>query len=139
MPIKGLATLAQRLGPLFDDTAIVVMSEFVRTVRQNGNDGTDHGHGNAMWLLGGPVAGGKVYGDWRGLGDGQLLDGRDLPVTTDFRLVLAQIVERHLRLPDKQLQQLFPAMSERTGPFHMSCKTANGVWFPALGNDYSSA
>jgi uncharacterized protein (DUF1501 family) len=111
---QGLATLAQRLGPLFDDTTIVVMSEFGRTARENGNRGTDHGHGNAIWLLGGPVAGGKVYGDWQGLADAQLHEGRDLPVTTDFRVVLAQIAERHLRLPDRQLQQLFPGMPDQT-------------------------
>ncbi len=114
MPLgQGLATLAQRLGPLFDDTAIVVMSEFGRTVRQNGNNGTDHGHGNVMWILGGPVAGGKVYGDWQGLDDAQLYEGRDVPVTTDFRAVLAHIIKRHLRLADQQLQQVFPVMPER--------------------------
>ena len=107
---QGLATLARRLGPMFDDTVIVVMSEFGRTARQNGNGGTDHGHGNAMWLLGGGVAGGKVHGDWHGLGDAQLHEGRDVPVTTDFRFVLAQIAERHLRFGDKQLTQLFPGM-----------------------------
>jgi uncharacterized protein (DUF1501 family) len=107
---QGLATLAQRLGPLFDDTTIVVMSEFGRTARENGNRGTDHGHGNVMWVLGGPVAGGKVYGDWHGLDDAQLHEGRDVPVTTDFRFVLAQIAERHLRLPDNRLRQLFPEM-----------------------------
>jgi uncharacterized protein (DUF1501 family) len=82
---QGLAVLAQRLGPMFEDTTIVVMSEFGRTARQNGNGGTDHGHGNAMWVLGGPVAGGKVHGDWKGVGDAALNEGRDLPVTTDFR------------------------------------------------------
>lgn len=106
----GLATLAQRLGPLFEHTTIIVMSEFGRTARQNGNAGTDHGHGNAMWLLGGRVAGGKVYGDWQGVGDAALNEGRDLPVTTDFRSVLAQVAERHLRLPDGQLARLFPEM-----------------------------
>ena len=115
----GLATLAQRLGPVFDDTTIVVMSEFGRTARQNGNGGTDHGHGNAMWLLGGKVAGGKVYADWQGVGDEALNEGRDLPVTTDFRAVLAQIAERHLRLPDKQLSQLFPAMPQKTAGFDL--------------------
>lgn len=108
---QGLATLAQQLGPVFQDTSIVVMSEFGRTARQNGNGGTDHGHGNVMWLLGGDIAGGKVYGDWQGLSGGGLHEGRDLPVTTDFRAVLAQIAERHLYLNDKQLGQLFP-----TGP-----------------------
>ncbi len=105
---QGLATLAQQLGPVFQDTSIVVMSEFGRTARQNGIGGTDHGHGNVMWLLGGDIAGGKVYGDWQGLSGSALHEGRDLPVTTDFRTVLAQIAERHLYLSDKQLVQLFP-------------------------------
>lgn len=113
---QGLVALAQGLGPLFDDTTIVVMSEFGRTARQNGNNGTDHGHGNVMWVLGGPVNGGKVYGDWQGVGDAQLHEGRDVPVTTDFRSVLAQIAERHVRLSDKQLQTVFPLMPERS--FH---------------------
>jgi uncharacterized protein (DUF1501 family) len=113
----GLATLAQRLGPLFEDTTIVVMSEFGRTARQNGNGGTDHGHGNAMWLLGGPVAGGKVHGDWRGVADAALNENRDLPVTTDFRTVLAQVAGRHLHLSDKQLSQVFPGMPQRAAAF----------------------
>ena len=107
---QGLATLARRLGPVFDDTVIVVMSEFGRTVRQNDNAGTDHGHGNVMWLLGGAVAGGKVHGDWRGMEEANLNEGRDLPVTTDFRAVLATVLERHLKLSDKQLLQVFPGM-----------------------------
>ncbi|MES3023671.1 MAG: DUF1501 domain-containing protein [Pseudomonadota bacterium] len=115
----GLATLAERLGPMFDDTTIVVMSEFGRTARENGNGGTDHGHGNAMWLLGGQVAGGKVLGDWKGVGDAALNEGRDLPVTTDFRTVLAQVAERHLRLPDRQLAQLFPDMPRKAGTLQL--------------------
>lgn len=107
---QGLATLAQRLGPLFDDTVIVVMSEFGRTAHENGNRGTDHGHGNAMWLLGGKVQGGKVAGEWKGLADTQLNEGRDLPVTTDFRHVLAHVAERHLRLPDAALARTFPGL-----------------------------
>ena len=116
---QGLAVLAQRLGPMFEDTTIVVMSEFGRTARQNGNGGTDHGHGNAMWVLGGPVAGGKVHADWKGVGDAALNEGRDLPVTTDFRLVLAQVAERHLRLSDKQLSMVFPAMPRRGPAFQL--------------------
>ena len=104
----GLANLSQQLGPMFDDTTIVVMSEFGRTAKQNGNNGTDHGHGNVMWILGGKVNGGKVYADWQGMEDSRLHEGRDLPVTTDFRQVLAQIGERHLRLPDAKLEQVFP-------------------------------
>lgn len=107
---QGLATLAQRLGPMFDDTVIVVMSEFGRTARENGNRGTDHGHGNAMWLLGGKLQGGKVAGEWRGLGEAQLNEGRDLPVTTDFRQVLAHVAERHLRLDSGALARAFPGL-----------------------------
>lgn len=106
----GLTQLAQRLGPMFDDTVVVVMSEFGRTVRENGNGGTDHGHGNVMWVMGGGVTGGKVLGDWRGLSSGALYEGRDVPVTTDFRTVLAHVAQRHLRLDEQQLAQVFPGM-----------------------------
>jgi uncharacterized protein (DUF1501 family) len=116
---QGLAVLAQRLGPMFEDTTVIVMSEFGRTARENGNGGTDHGHGNVMWLLGGGVAGGKVYGDWQGIGDSALNEGRDLPVTTDFRLVLAQVAQRHMRLSDRQLGLLFPAMPQRGAGFQL--------------------
>jgi len=116
---QGLAVLAQRLGPMFDDTLVVVMSEFGRTARENGNGGTDHGHGNVMWLLGGGVKGGKVYGDWRGVADDALNEGRDLPVTTDFRSVLAQVAERHLRLSDRQLVQVFPDMPKKAVGFQV--------------------
>jgi uncharacterized protein (DUF1501 family) len=116
---QGLAVLAQRLGPLFEDTTIVVMSEFGRTAHENGNGGTDHGHGNVMWVLGGRVNGGKVYGDWPGLGDAALNEGRDLAVTTDFRSVLAQVAERHMRLGDKALAQVFPAMPQKSQGFQL--------------------
>jgi uncharacterized protein (DUF1501 family) len=116
---QGLAVLAQRLGPMFDDTTVIVMSEFGRTARENGNGGTDHGHGNVMWVMGGGVAGGKVYGDWAGVGDAALNEGRDLPVTTDFRAVLAQVAERHMRLSDKQLSALFPALPQKAPGFQL--------------------
>jgi uncharacterized protein (DUF1501 family) len=116
---QGLATLAERLGPLFQETAIVVMSEFGRTARENGSGGTDHGHGNVMWVLGGAVAGGKVLGEWRGVGDDALNEGRDLPVTTDFRAVLAQVATRHLRLPERQLETLFPGWAAREAGFQL--------------------
>jgi uncharacterized protein (DUF1501 family) len=116
---QGLAVLAERLGPLFDDTMVLVMSEFGRTARENGNGGTDHGHGNVIWLLGGKVNGGKVYGEWDGVGDAALNEGRDLPVNTDFRSVLAQVAERHLLLGDKQLVQVFPAMPQSTASFRV--------------------
>ncbi|MFZ6870755.1 DUF1501 domain-containing protein [Undibacterium sp. Di27W] len=115
----GLANLARRLGPMFDDATIVVMSEFGRTAKQNGNGGTDHGHGNVMWVLGGKVAGGKVYGDWRGLGNDQLYEGRDVPVTTDFRSILTQVCERHMGLSDNQLLKVFPEQSYARSSFNL--------------------
>lgn len=105
---NGLAALMQGLGPALADTIIVVMSEFGRTVKQNGNGGTDHGHGNVMWLLGGPVAGGRVHGSWPGLDSSALYEGRDLAVTTDFRDVLSTVVMRHMRIPEQQMANLFP-------------------------------
>ena len=78
------------------DVTLVTMSEFGRTVRENGNRGTDHGHANVMLLLGGGVKGGKVYGKWPGLDSSHLYENRDLAVTTDFRDVFAEVlVEAH--------------------------------------------
>ncbi len=105
---QGLAELATRLGPTFDDTTILVISEFGRTVRQNGTGGTDHGHGNVMWALGGGVAGGKVYGRWPGIDASSLNEGRDLAVTTDFRQVLAGVCAHNLGLSDNKLGAVFP-------------------------------
>jgi uncharacterized protein (DUF1501 family) len=96
---------------VWNDTVVVVMSEFGRTARQNGNGGTDHGHGNVMWLLGGRVAGGKVHGRWPGLDDSALHEGRDLAVTTDFRQVLAAVGERHMRLADARMNAVFPGFA----------------------------
>lgn len=105
---EGLDALSQGLGEALRDTVIVVASEFGRTVRQNGNGGTDHGRGNVMWLLGGPVAGGQVLGDWPGLDRAALADGRDLAVATDFRQVLAPLLQRHLGLSETALAAVFP-------------------------------
>ena len=109
---QGLAALANRLGPVLDDTVVVVMSEFGRTVHENGNGGTDHGHGNVMWLLGGPVAGGKVYGHWPGLSASALYEGRDLAITTDFRQVLAEVIGPHLSVESARLQNIFPGLGD---------------------------
>jgi len=111
----GLAAFAKGLGPDWNDTVVVVISEFGRTVRENGNRGTDHGHGNAIWLAGGKVNGGKIYGDWPGLADAQLYQNRDLAITTDYRHVLATVLERHLRLPDAAMAKIFPAMPAMRG------------------------
>lgn len=105
---KGLLALQQSLGAVYEKTTIVVMSEFGRTVKENGTGGTDHGHGNVMWLLGGGIRGGKVYGKWAGLEPEQRYQGRDLAVTTDFRDVLATVLTRNLALDDRKLQQVLP-------------------------------
>jgi uncharacterized protein (DUF1501 family) len=112
---EGLAALTQELGAVYSDTTIVVMSEFGRTVRENGNGGTDHGHGNVMWLLGGGIKGGKVYGEWPGLAQEQLYEGRDLAVTTDFRDVVASVLSRHLQLDGAKISQIFPGYSPQLG------------------------
>ena len=105
---EGLAALAQGLGEAWRDTIIVVLSEFGRTFRENGNGGTDHGHGNVIWVLGEAVKGGRVYGDWPGLAPTQLYQRRDLAVTTDFRTAIAAMLERHMRLTDRQLDAVLP-------------------------------
>ncbi|HUK86567.1 MAG TPA: DUF1501 domain-containing protein, partial [Terriglobales bacterium] len=94
------------LGDLAQDTVVITMSEFGRTARENGNRGTDHGHANAMFVMGGPVKGGKVYGHWPGLAPEQLYEGRDLALTTDFRRVLGEAVYAHLG--NKELDAVFP-------------------------------
>jgi len=93
---QAIAALHQDLGDKMKDVVVLTMSEFGRTVRENGNRGTDHGHANAMFVLGGAVKGGKVYGQWPGLQPEQLFEGRDLARTTDFRDVLAEVLVRHL-------------------------------------------
>ncbi|HKS73800.1 MAG TPA: DUF1501 domain-containing protein [Terriglobales bacterium] len=103
---QSLGAFYTDLGDLAEDIVIVTMSEFGRTVRENGDRGTDHGHANVMFVMGGPVKGGKVYGRWPGLDPSQLYEGRDLAVTTDFRQVLGEAVSRHLG--NNRLQQVFP-------------------------------
>jgi len=88
------------------DTVILTMSEFGRAVGENGNRGTDHGHGNAMMVIGGGVRGGKVFGTWPGLAPEKRYEGRDLAVTTDFRDVFGEIVVRHLGVSDPR--PIFP-------------------------------
>jgi uncharacterized protein (DUF1501 family) len=105
---EGLDALSAGLGDAYKDTVIVVVSEFGRTLRQNGNGGTDHGRGNVMWLMGGPIAGGQVLGDWPGLDKSALADGRDLAVANDFRQVLSPLLQRHLGLTETALATVFP-------------------------------
>ena len=102
----ALAAFATDMGDRMQDIVLVTMSEFGRTAAENGDSGTDHGHADVMFLLGGPVRGGKVYGKWPGLEHEQLYEGRDLAVTTDFRAVLSELVAGHLGTKD--LSQVFP-------------------------------
>ena len=105
---KGLVALAENLGPAYENTAIVVMSEFGRTVAENGNRGSDHGYGNTMWLMGGAVKGGKMYGEWPGLAEQALHESRDLAITTDSRDVLMSLLGQHFSLDANALSQVFP-------------------------------
>jgi uncharacterized protein (DUF1501 family) len=109
---QSIAALWIDLGDLAENTVIVTMSEFGRTARENGNRGTDHGHANVMFVLGGPVKGGRMYGRWPGLQSEQLYEGRDLAVTTDFRQVLSEAVANHLG--NKELTKVFPGFEKST-------------------------
>jgi uncharacterized protein (DUF1501 family) len=112
---QSLSAFWTDLGDLAEDTVVVTMSEFGRTARENGNRGTDHGHANVMFVMGGPVKGGRVYGQWPGLEQSQLYEGRDLAVTTDFRRVLGEAVTKHLG--NTQLEQVFPGFENPSEKF----------------------
>jgi uncharacterized protein (DUF1501 family) len=112
---RGLAALTRDLGDRLADTVVITMSEFGRAVGENGNRGTDHGHGNAMLVMGGRVHGGRVLGRWPGLLPEQRFEGRDLAVTTDFRDVFGEIVVRHLGVRDPT--PIFPGYAVRPERF----------------------
>jgi uncharacterized protein (DUF1501 family) len=107
---QSMAAFYQDLGDRMADVTIVTMSEFGRTARENGNRGTDHGHANVMFALGGSIKGGKVYGDWPGLEPEQLYEQRDLNLTTDFRDVLGELVTVHLG--NREIKNVFPGYTE---------------------------
>jgi uncharacterized protein (DUF1501 family) len=109
---NALGAFREDLGDRMEDVVVVTMSEFGRTVQENGTGGTDHGHGSMMMVLGGPVQGGRVYGQWPGLEREQLFEGRDLAVTTDFRTVLSELVRGHLGQND--LGSVFPGFQARS-------------------------
>jgi len=102
----AISAFAMDLGSRMADVTLVTMSEFGRTVKENGNRGTDHGHANVLLVLGGGVRGGRVYGQWPGLDPRHLYEGRDLAVTTDFRDVFAEILDRRMGIED--LSSVFP-------------------------------
>ena len=106
----ALAAFAQDLGDRMSDVVVLTMSEFGRTVAENGSRGTDHGHGTAMLVFGGGVRGGKVYGRWPGLAREQRFEGRDLAVSTDFRTLFAEVASRHLGVA--QPASLFPGWKD---------------------------
>jgi uncharacterized protein (DUF1501 family) len=109
---EGLAAFYQDLGDRMEDIALVTMSEFGRTARENGNRGTDHGHANVMFVLGGRVRGGKVYGRWPGLAPEVLYEGRDLDLTTDYRTVCGEVLARHLA--QHEIGKIFPGFRSPT-------------------------
>lgn len=114
-----LAAFWQDMGDDAGDITVVTMSEFGRTAQENGTAGTDHGHANAMLVMGGNVKGGRVYGRWPGLAKEQLNEGRDLKLTTDFRQVLGELVTRTLGPAD--LDVVFPGASvNRLGFLHLA-------------------
>jgi uncharacterized protein (DUF1501 family) len=111
----SIAAFWMDMGTDAENMMLVTMSEFGRTARQNGTGGTDHGHANAMFVLGGQVKGGKVYGKWPGLANDQLNEGRDLKVTTDFRRVLAEAAYRTLGA--RNLGLVFPGYEVQPNDF----------------------
>ena len=112
---QGLAAFHQYLGDRMQNIVFVTMSEFGRTAKENGNRGTDHGHANCMFVMGGGVKGGHVYGNWPGLEDHQLNEGRDLVLTTDFRSVVGEILTRHIGVKD--LASVFPGFDNDARKF----------------------
>src|SRR6266700_2503848 len=118
---QTLAAYHQDMGDRMQNIVSVTMSEFGRTAHENGNRGTDHGHANCMFVMGGPVKGGHVYGKWPGLGPGQLNEGRDLALTTDFRSVLGEVISGHLG--SRNLPTVFPGFDNSPAKFPGLLKT----------------
>ncbi len=112
---RALAAFALDMGERMRNIVVLTMSEFGRTVQENGNAGTDHGHGTTMFVLGGPVKGGRVAGRWPGLDPSERFEGRDVAVTTDFRDLFAEILARHMGARD--LAALFPGFNPEPGKF----------------------
>ena len=124
---EDIAAFAKDLGSRMSDVVLVTMSEFGRTVRENGNRGTDHGHGGVMIVLGGNVRGGKVHGKWPGLEREQLFEGRDLAVTTDFRDVFGEVLTKHLGVTS--LATVFPGYAVKRVGRHLGVRWRGGRWW----------
>jgi len=110
---QGLSVFAQEMGPMWDNTVVVVMSEFGRTFRENGNRGTDHGHGSVYWVMGGGVRGGRIAGDQQAVSAGTLFQNRDYPVLNEYRAVLGGLFARMYGLDAKRSAQVFPGAATK--------------------------
>lgn len=110
---RGLAAFAEEMGPRWADTVVVVVSEFGRTFRENGNKGTDHGHGTVYWVLGGKLTGGRVAGEQIGVNAANLLQNRDYQVLNNYRDVLGGLLSRMYGLNANQLGTVFPGAKAR--------------------------
>ena len=107
---QGLASLRKGLGEQWQNTAVIIATEFGRTVAENGTGGTDHGTASAMFLAGGAVRGGHVYGQWPGLDKNKLYQGRDLAPTSDSRQWISAVLKQHWQLSSRQLNTVFPSL-----------------------------
>jgi len=109
----ALSAFAHDLGPRLENVVVVTMTEFGRTVKENGNRGTDHGHGSVMMVLGGQVRGKKVFSEWKGLKEAALFQGRDLPVVYDYRDVMGELLSKHMGVA--ALDRVFPQYGGHPG------------------------
>ena len=110
---KGLAAYADEMGPAWSDSTVVVVSEFGRTFKENGNRGTDHGHGSVYWVLGGAVRGGRVVGEQVTVAPRNLFQNRDYPVLNEYRAMLGGLFTRLYGLSPAQIQRVFPGVAVR--------------------------
>jgi len=108
---RGLAALKTALGPQWNNTLVIVVSEFGRTFRENGNRGTDHGHGSVYWVLGGSVRGGRIAGPQVAVTQATLFQDRDWPVLTDYRALIGGLLGKSFGLSKSQLAQIFPQVA----------------------------
>jgi uncharacterized protein (DUF1501 family) len=110
---RGLAAVSDSVGPAWNETVVVVISEFGRTFRENGNRGTDHGHGSVYWILGGGIKGGRIAGDQVKVEQAQLFQNRDYPVLNDYRAMLSGLFQRMFGLQTDRLQKIFADVQQK--------------------------
>ena len=110
---RGLAAFSDSIGPAWNETVVVVISEFGRTFRENGNRGTDHGHGSVYWILGGGIKGGRIAGDQVKVEQARLFQNRDYPVLNDYRAILSGLFQRMFGLQTDRLQKIFADVQQK--------------------------